>query len=272
MRRLSIGYSTCPNDTFIFYALIHGMVDTHGLQFEETILDVENLNQKAFNRELDITKVSCHAYGYLRKDYKLIRSGSAIGRGCGPLIVAKEDYGIKDLKGKRIAIPGRFTTAYLLLMLYDREICPNPYIMRFDKIMPAVSSGEVDAGLIIHEGRFTYPFYGLREVIDLGRWWEDETGLPIPLGCIIAKRGLGDGLIQDIEQSIRRSIEYSFANPLEPMSYIKRYAQELSDDVIRQHIALYVNNYSIDIGDDGEMAIEELLRRAEKAGVIPNER
>ncbi|GAB4544909.1 MAG: hypothetical protein Fur0020_14110 [Thermodesulfovibrionia bacterium] len=185
--------------------------------------------------------------------------------------MAREGYSIRDLKGKRIAIPGRFTTAYLLLMLYDRELCMNPSIMRFDSIMPAVSNGEVDAGLIIHEGRFTYPLYGLRGVVDLGRWWEDETGLPIPLGCIIARSGLGDELIQEIEQSIRKSIEYSFAHPSEPMDYIKRHAQELSDDVIRQHIALYVNSYSIDIGEEGEMAIEELLRRAVETGVIPDE-
>lgn len=272
MRRLSIGYSSCPNDTFIFYALIHGRIDTHGVRFKETLLDVEALNQMAFNRGLDITKASYHAYGYLRKDYKLLRSGGAIGRGCGPLIVAKEDYSISELKGKRIAIPGRFTTAYLLLMLYDRDLCLNPSFMRFDRIMPAVSNGDVDAGLIIHEGRFTYPLYGLREVIDLGRWWEDETGLPIPLGCIIAKKRLGDELIHDIENSIRESIEYAFANPLEPMNYIKKHSQEMSDDVIKQHIELYVNDYSIDIGDEGERAVDELLTRAKKAGVIPDEK
>lgn len=269
MRPLTLGYSPCPNDTFIFYGLIHGKVDTKGIVFKEILSDVEDLNQKAFNAEIDVTKVSYHAYGYLRKDYKLLRAGGAIGRGCGPLIVAKERYNIKDLRDKRIAIPGRLTTAYLLLMLYDPELCLNPSMMTFDRIIPTVSSGEVDAGLIIHESRFTYPSYGLKEIIDLGKWWEEETGLPIPLGCIIAKRSLGDELCEKINNFIKKSLEYSLANPSESVDYIKRHSQELSDDVIKQHISLYVNNYSLDMGDEGEKAVEELLNRAEEAGIIP---
>ncbi len=268
MRRLTIGYSPCPNDTFIFYGLVHGRIDTGGLEFKETLMDVETLNQKAFDLEFDITKVSYHAYLYLKGEYNLLRAGGALGRGCGPLLVAKESCNVRELRGKRIAIPGRYTTAFLLLRLYDHELCINPYIMSFDRIMPAVRNGEVDAGLIIHEGRFTYPLYGLTEIMDLGRWWEDETGLPIPLGCIIARRSLGDSLIEEVNGLIRRSLEYSLANPQEPMGYIKRYSQELSDEVIREHIALYVNDYSIDIGEEGEMAVRELLHRAEEAGII----
>jgi len=244
------------------------MVDTQELRFEEILLDVEALNQKAFNLELDITKVSYHAYLYLRKNYTLLRAGGALGRGCGPLIVAKEGYNIKDLKGKRIAIPGKFTTAFLLLRLFDPELCINPSIMTFDRIMPAVNNGEVDAGLIIHESRFTYPLYGLKEIVDLGKWWEDETGLPIPLGCIIARRTLGDELIKRINGYIRMSLEYSLANPARPMDYIKQYSQEISDHVIKQHIDLYVNNYSLDIGDEGEKAIEELLKRSTDRGIL----
>jgi len=271
IKTLSIGYSTCPNDTFTFYALIYGRVCLRGIRFKERLLDVETLNQIALDREIDVTKVSYHAYGHLRRDYRLLRAGGAIGRGCGPIVVAKKRQKMADLKGKRIAIPGRLTTAYLLLMLYDLELSHNVSVMRFDRIIPAVSNGEVDAGLLIHEGRFTYALHGLKEVIDLGRWWEDETGLPIPLGCIIAKNSLGDGLIDEIERSIRMSIEYAFAHPSEPMDYIKRHAQELSDVVIRRHIALYVNNYSIDIGEEGERAVDELLKRAMKAGVIPDD-
>ncbi len=269
MRLLTLGYSPCPNDTFIFYGLIHRKVDTEGIVFKETLLDVETLNQKAFKEELDVTKVSYHAYGYLRRDYKLLRAGGALGRGCGPLIVARERCNIKYLKGKKIAIPGRFTTAYLLLKLYDAELCLNPSIMTFDRIIPAVINGEVDAGLIIHESRFTYPLYSLKEIIDIGRWWEEETGLPIPLGCVIARQKLGDEMIERVNTSIKESIEYALANPSEPMDYIKWHSQELSDDVIKQHIALYVNNYSIDIGEEGEMAVEELLKMAEEAGIIP---
>jgi len=268
VRRLTLGYSPCPNDTFIFYGLVHGRIDTGGLAFRETLLDVETLNQRAFDLEFDITKVSYHAYLYLQGNYTLLRAGGALGRGCGPLIVAKDDYDPKSLRGKRIAIPGRYTTAYLLLRLYDPELCINPCIMTFDRIMPAVNNGEVDAGLIIHESRFTYPLYGLKEVIDLGRWWEDETGLPIPLGCIIARNSLGNPLIERINGLIRESLEYSLADPKRPMHYIKQHSQELSDHVIKQHIDLYVNNYSLDIGDEGERAIKELLRRARARGIM----
>jgi 1,4-dihydroxy-6-naphthoate synthase len=268
VKTLTLGYSPCPNDTFIFYGLVHGRIDTGDLAFKETLMDVEALNQKAFDLELDITKVSYHAYLYLRKNYTLLRAGGALGRGCGPLIVAKEDYDIKELRGRRIAIPGRYTTAYLLLKLFDPELCTNPFIMTFDRIMPAVKNGEVDAGLIIHEGRFTFPFYGLKEIIDLGKWWEDETGLPIPLGCIIARRTLGEEIIKRINEYIRMSLEYSLANPARPMNYIKQHSQELSDHVIKQHINLYVNNYSLDIGDEGEKAIEELLKRSADRGIL----
>ncbi|MEK7331839.1 MAG: 1,4-dihydroxy-6-naphthoate synthase, partial [Nitrospirota bacterium] len=195
MKTLSLGYSPCPNDTFIFYALVHGKIDTGDLQFKEILLDVETLNRSAIKGELDITKVSYNAFGNLRDDYCLLRSGGALGRGCGPLVVSKRNYSMKDLKGKRIAIPGELTTAYLLLQLYDPDLKKNIKVMPFNMVMDAVKKGEVDAGLIIHESRFTYKAYGLKKVIDLGEWWEKETGLPIPLGCIIAKRSMGEDLI-----------------------------------------------------------------------------
>ena len=268
MRALSLGYSPCPNDTFIFYALVHGKIDTGDLNFKEILLDVETLNQMALKGKLDITKVSYNAFGNLRDDYCLLRSGGALGRGCGPLVVASKECEMKDLKGKTIAIPGELTTAYLLLQLYDPDFRSNVKAMPFHEIMEAVKKGEVEAGLIIHEGRFTYPSYGLKKIIDLGEWWEEETGLPIPLGCIIAKRSLGIELIEKLERLIRESVQYAKSRRDEPVKYIKEHSQELDDSVIDEHIKLYVNDYSIDIGDDGIRAVRKLLDMAEERGII----
>ncbi len=274
MKTLSIGYSPCPNDTFIFYALIHGKIDTKNLNFKELLLDVETLNQKALQTELDLTKISYHAFGHVQKKYCLLKAGSALGRGCGPLVIAKNEYSMEDLRGKKIAIPGKLTTAYLLFQLYDSTFSlssetSNLLVMPFHKIIEAVAHGEVDAGVVIHEGRFTYPSYGLKLLIDLGAWWEKQTGLPIPLGGIIAKRSLGEGLNKKANKTIRKSIEYALSNRNEPMEYIKAHSQELSEDVINQHINLYVNAYSVDVGEEGEKAVNELLSRAESAGFIP---
>ena len=276
MKPISLGYSPCPNDTFIFYALVHGKIDTGGVLFKEILLDVETLNQMALRTELDITKVSYHAFGYLREDYCLLRSGSAIGRRCGPLIVAGENYTGKDLQDKKIAIPGKLTTAYLLLQLFTSGLLRKGECtcieMPFHKIMEAVKNKDVDAGLIIHEGRFTYPLYGLKKVIDLGEWWENETGLPVPLGGILVKRNLGNDLIKKINSFVRKSVEYAFTHSDESKNYIKMHSQELEDEVIEQHINLYVNDYSIDIGEDGISAVKELLRRAEERGIIKKSR
>jgi 1,4-dihydroxy-6-naphthoate synthase len=268
-RTLTLGYSPCPNDTFIFYALVHRQIDTSGLGFREILLDVETLNQKALNSELDITKVSFHAYGFLRDEYRLLRSGGALGRGCGPLVIAKNNLTMDDLRGRKIAIPGRLTTAYLLLQLYDPALAGNVVAMSFDRIMDAVKDGSVDAGLIIHESRFTYPDYGLSEVMDLGRWWEGDTGLPLPLGCIIAKKSLGNELISLIDALVRGSVEYAFGHREKTKDYIKAHSREIKDKVIEEHIHLYVNEYSLDMGSDGVSAVEELLRRAEEHGIIP---
>ncbi len=270
----SLGYSPCPNDTFIFYALVHGKIDTGDLHFKEILLDVETLNQMALHAELDITKVSYHAFGYLREDYCLLRSGSAIGRGCGPLLVVREDYAINDLQWKKIAIPGRLTTAYLLFQLFSADFINSlSFIeMPFHKMMEAVKNGVADAGLVIHEGRFTYSSYGLKRMVDLGEWWEDETGLPVPLGGILVKRNLGEDLIRRINSVVRRSVEYAFTHRDEPTYYMKQHSQELKDEVIEQHINLYVNDYSIDIGEDGVSAVKELMRRAEEKGIIKKSR
>lgn len=261
----SLGFSPCPNDTFIFYAIANRKIDTLGLDFELHIEDVETLNKLAMKRELDITKISCHAFCYLQDDYQFLRAGAALGRGCGPLLVAKKKYKAKDLSDKKIAVPGELTTAFLLLKLFlsTFNLHPSTFVfMPFNEIMQSVRDGKVDAGLIIHEGRFTYPEYGLVEIVDLGQWWENQTGLPIPLGGIIAKKELGPAKITAIEDLIRMSIKYSMTHMEEVMPFIKKYSQELSKSVIIKHIGLYVNDYTLEVGSDGMSALNELLRQA----------
>jgi 1,4-dihydroxy-6-naphthoate synthase len=266
MKTLSLGYSPCPNDTFIFYALAHKKI-RGDFEFSEMLRDVETLNRMALHAELDVTKTSFYAFGYLQDNYCILHSGSALGRGCGPLIVSKNPLRVSGLSGKKIAIPGKMTTAYLLLQLFAPEI-KNVVEMPFDRIMNAVSLGTVDAGLIIHEGRFTYPRYNLIKLIDLGEWWEKETGLPIPLGGILAKRELGAEVIEEIDRMMRESIEYAFRNRNSTREYIRDNAQELDDMVIDQHIGLYVNDHTLDIGD-GIFAVKEMLKRAEELHLIP---
>lgn len=271
MKKLSLGFSPCPNDTFIFYALVNGKLQTGGgggLQFEEMVLDVETLNRLALRGRLDVTKVSYHAAGLLRENYCLLRSGGALGKGCGPLVVSREDYEMEDLYEMSVAIPGELTTAYLLLQLYHPAFMENARVMLFSEIMGAVQRGDVDAGLIIHEGRFTYPSYGLKMVMDLGEWWEAETGLPIPLGGVVAKRSLGGDILGQVDGIIKESLLYAKARDKEPMPYIKSLAQELDDKVISEHIGLYVNDFSINIGTEGLKAVEELFLRAEKLGIM----
>jgi len=265
--KISLGYSPCPNDTFIFYALTHNKL-TSDLVFRETLNDVETLNRLALEKKSDVTKASFHGFGFLREDYCLLHSGSALGRGCGPLIVARKGIDQHDLCSKKIAIPGKMTTAYLLLQMFA-PCAKNIVEMPFDRIMNAVSMGTVDAGLIIHESRFTYPEYDLVKIIDLGEWWENETGLPIPLGGILARRDLGTTVIDKIDGLIRQSLEYAYRHPEETVEYIKKNAQELDDDVIEQHIKLYVNDYTRDLGD-GIAAVEKLLKTAEELNLIPH--
>lgn len=267
-KELSLGYSPCPNDTFIFYGLVKGKIETRGLLFRETLLDVEELNRRAFARELDITKASFRAFGLLRDGYCLLRSGGAIGRGAGPLVVSKGRCTMDDLKGRKIAIPGGLTTASLLLELYGPSLRDGFVPMHFSEIMGAVSRGEAHAGVVIHEGRFTYGSCGLSGVMDLGKWWEEETGLPVPLGGIIAKRTLGAGLIGEAEALIRESLLYSMGHKEEPMQYIREHAQELQEEVIEKHIGLYVNEFSLDMGQEGASAVRKLFLMAEERGII----
>ncbi len=267
-RSLTLGYSPCPNDTFIFDALVHRHIPLSDLVFHERLEDVETLNALALKGALDLTKVSYHAFGHLRQDYALLRSGGALGRGCGPLVVASRPLDMNQLRNQKIAIPGKLTTANLLLQLYGagfEQVVPMP----FDQIMARVARGEFPAGVIIHESRFTYQKQGLHQVLDLGQWWEDATGKPIPLGGILIKRALGPQLIAEIDAALRRSIEFAFAHPETSRPYIKAHAQELSDAVIDSHIGLYVNDFSLDLGDEGLEAVATLLTRAEQRGLIP---
>ena len=258
--RLTLGFSPCPNDTFIFHALVDGLVRIPGVEFDVRLEDVETLNQLAMRGELDVTKVSYGAVPYLLERYSLLRSGGALGRGCGPLLVAREERPIESLR--RVAIPGRFTTAYLLLRLFAPDL-PTAEERVYSDIMPSVERGEVEAGLIIHESRFTFRDHGLVQLVDLGEWWESETGAPIPLGGILARRDLGPDLVGQIDRAIRASVEHAFAHPADSEVFIRANAQEMDPAVMRQHIDLYVNEFSIDLGEEGDRAIEELRRRTE---------
>lgn len=263
---MELGYSFCPNDTFIFYALSHGRIPSF-TEVRERMEDVETLNRWAFEGRLPLTKISYAAFGHLRDKYVALRSGGALGRGVGPLVVArKPDIG---LRGHRVAHPGRYTTAFMLLRMYESDF--EPVEMRYDRIMPAVEHGEVDAGLIIHESRFTYPVHGLVKLLDLGEWWESASGLPLPLGAILARRDLGERAIYQLEDAVRESLVYAYAHPDEPKFYIKQHAQELSDEVVQAHIDAYVNPLSLDVGEEGESAVRVLFAKGEEAGLIPSQ-
>jgi 1,4-dihydroxy-6-naphthoate synthase len=265
---LTIGYSPCPNDTFIFYALMHGEISLRHARFSTPRLeDVETLNKWAFSGRLDVTKLSFHALGHVRDKYTMLKAGAALGRGCGPLLVTKADHERSDPSAWKIAVPGRYTTAALLLRLFLPEHS-EMVIMRFDAIMDAVRAGEVDGGVIIHESRFTFQDYGLVCVRDLGEWWEQDTGLPVPLGCIAARKSLGTQVIEETEQAVAASIRWAYRHQDQCASYIKQHAQELDDQVVADHIKLYVNNFSMDLGDEGGAAVKELLRRGADAGIF----
>ena len=270
----TLGFSPCPNDCFIFDAMIHGKIDTEGLQFAPIIEDVETLNQKAFDEELDITKLSFHAYAYITRFYQLLNSGSALGNGCGPLLIGKEEnlnYILTELESKMsnltIAIPGTFTTASFLLALAF-PFAAKTVEMKFSEIEDAVLYGDVDAGLIIHENRFTYEDKGLKKIIDLGEYWETLAIAPIPLGGIVIKRDFSNEVKQKVNRIIRRSVEFAFANPQSSKGFVKEHAQTMSEEVMKKHIDLYVNNYSIDLGIEGKRAVKLLFNKAHELGLI----
>ncbi|HUJ56003.1 MAG TPA: 1,4-dihydroxy-6-naphthoate synthase [Gaiellaceae bacterium] len=261
--RLTFGYTPCPNDAFAFHALAHGLVPA-SFEVEPVLCDIEELNRRAAGGELQLTKLSFGAAASAGDGYRLLRSGAALGRGVGPLVVAREPASLEEAAAGRIAVPGRETTAFLLLRLAAPRL-GDVVELRYDRILRAVVGGEADAGLIIHESRFTYADHGLVAVADLGEWWEGETGLPVPLAGIFARTDLAPELVEAAEASLRASVEYAFAQPEASRDYVRSLAQEMSEEVCAAHIALYVNEHSVDIGDEGLVAVERLIGRAAAA-------
>ncbi len=257
MRELTFGYSPCPNDTFAFHALAHGLVSAP-FRIRPVLLDIEELNRRAHTGEFDLTKMSVGAFASVGDGYRMLRSGAALGQGVGPLVVTRTPMSLAAAISGRVAIPGRETTAYRLLRLAAASV-GDVVEMRYDRILQAVEQGDVDAGLIIHESRFTYVEHGLSLAADLGEWWQQETGLPVPLAGICARADLDDATVVAAERAIRESVQYAFDNPEASRAYVREHAQEMSESVCAAHIALYVNRYSLDVGDDGLRAIERLV-------------
>jgi 1,4-dihydroxy-6-naphthoate synthase len=280
MTKLSLGFSPCPNDTFIFDALIHHKIDTEGLDFEVFYDDVETLNQKAMRGKLDVTKLSYHAFAYVADKYILLNAGSALGFGVGPLLISDFEISISDLelgqirnrkseiRNPLIGIPGKYTTANFLLGLAFPN-ATNKVEMLFSDIENALLDGTIDIGLIIHENRFTYQDKGLKKIIDLGDYWEKQTGCPIPLGGIVANRNLPPDVQHKVNRVLRRSVEFALANPKSGLDFIRTHAQEMSEEVMYKHIELYVNKYSVDLGADGKKAVRLLFDTAREKNIIP---
>lgn len=266
--KLSLGFSPCPNDTFIFDAMIHQKIDTEGLEFEVVMTDVEALNQRAFAQNLDITKLSYHAFAYLTEPYTLLDAGSALGNNCGPLLIAKKPMSEEAIINGKIAIPGKFTTAnFLLGIAYPQA--QNKIETLFSNIEYAVLNGDVDAGLIIHENRFTYQDKGLIKLMDLGEFWETTTGMPIPLGGIVIKRRLPYDIQHKVNRVLQRSVQFAFDHPKSSLEFVKAHSQEMEEAVMYQHIALYVNNYTVDLGEKGRAAVQHLFEVAMEKQLIP---
>jgi len=265
--KLTLGFSPCPNDTFLFDALVHGKIDTEGLEFSVILGDVEDLNQRAFVGELDITKLSYHAYAYALSDYVLLDAGSALGRNCGPLLIGRSSLSTAEVEAGTIAIPGKFTTANFLLSLAYPNANKKEAVL-FSEIEDLVVTGKKTTGLIIHESRFTYSEKGLVKIQDLGEFWETETGLPIPLGGIVIRRNMDLALQQKVNRVLARSVRYARKFPEQTLDYVRPHAQEMDEKVMMQHINLYVNDFTEDLGSAGREAVQKLFALARKRGVI----
>ncbi|MFO0807453.1 MAG: MqnA/MqnD/SBP family protein [Gemmataceae bacterium] len=267
-RLITVGHSPDPDDAFMFYALAHDLIDTGDLKFTHELQDIETLNRRALRGELEVTAVSIHAYAKLLDKYALLPSGCSMGDQYGPMVVAREPLTLDQLKGIKIAIPGTLTTAFLTLRLclgqdFDYEVIP------FDQIIEAVASGRFSAGLIIHEGQLTFQNQGLKLIVDLGVWWQKETGLPLPLGGNVVRRDLGDATIREISRLLKESIRYSLAHRSEALDYALNYARDMDKSLADKFVGMYVNDWTLDYGDRGRAAVRRLLSEAHKAGVIP---
>ncbi len=267
-QQLTIGFSPCPNDTFIFDAMVNAKVDTEGILFKYEFHDVEALNKMAFKSKLDITKLSYYAFAHLTSEYILLDAGSALGRGCGPVLISREKELESDISHISVAIPGKLTTANFLFSLAFPNV-NNKIEMLFSDIENAVLKGEVKAGVIIHENRFTYEQKGLNKILDLGQYWEGTTNLPIPLGGIVVKRDIPQGIMEKINRIMKRSVEYALKNPNSSSEFVAAHSQEMEPEVLKSHIEMYVNDFTIDLGDEGKQAVKTLLEKAKKLNIIP---
>lgn len=266
--KLTLGFSPCPNDTFIFDAMVHGRVDTEGLEFDYFLADVEELNRRAFEGKADITKMSYHAYAYAAQNYLILDSGSALGRKNGPLLISKKDLKREDIENASIAIPGKYTTANLLFSIaWPTALNKKEYL--FSEIEDALLNEEVDAGLIIHETRFTYQKKGLKKIEDMGEFWERLTGMPIPLGAIVINRNIPLSVATRVNRILKRSLEYAYRDSGSTYDFVSSNAQEMDPDVMNNHIKLYVNEFTADLGIEGKEAIEKLFSIAGSEKVIP---
>jgi len=265
--KLSLGFSPCPNDTFIFEAMVHGRVDTEGVSFDWFLADVEELNRRAMEGTVDVTKMSFHAYALAAANFLILDSGSALGRSNGPLVVSRRRIYPDELENALIAIPGRYTTANLLFSIFWPGASRKREYL-FSDIPEAVMSGEVDAGLIIHETRFTYQSLGLKKVADTGEYWEKMTDMPVPLGGIVVHRSVNEDIAAKVSRSIRRSIRYAWDDPSASVDFIRRNAREIDSIVTKEHISLYVNDFSLSLGQEGKSAIERLYSVAQERKVI----
>ncbi|MHB1022122.1 MAG: menaquinone biosynthesis family protein [Acidobacteriaceae bacterium] len=269
LREIKIAHSPDSDDAFMFYGLATNKVRVPGYKFTHTLTDIETLNRKALDEAYyDVTAISFHAYPYLQDNYTLMSCGGSVGEGYGPMIVAPRKYTLDEIKKIRIAVPGTLTTAYLALKLFAPEI--ETEVVPFDKIIPAVVAGEFDAGLIIHEGQLTYADNGLQKIIDLGQWWREETGLPLPLGGNAIRRSLGEEVMKVTTQALRDSIQHALDHRDEALEYAMQFARDLDTSLANRFVGMYVNERTLDYGEDGKDAIRKLLAMGHERGIIPN--
>ena len=264
--KIRIAHSPDSDDAFMFYPLVKGLIDTEGLEIEHVLADIETLNREALKGTYEVSAISFHAYPYVADKYAVLPSGGSVGEGYGPIVVAKEE--LSSLKGKKIAVPGELTTAFLTLKLYEPEF--EHVVIPFDQIINAVLEGKVDAGLVIHEGQLSYKDYGLKKIVDLGEWWKEKYGLPLPLGCNVVKKDLGKELIRKIEKLMRQSVEYALKEREKALNYAINYARDLSEDPERtqKFVSMYVNERTIDYGEEGREAVRLLLKLGKERGII----
>ena len=264
-----LAFTTCPNDTFSFDAMVNHRLASNGIDWDVHMHDIQQLNEMAIGAEFDVVKISVALYPFIQDDYQILTAGAALGFGCGPLVIAKDAIKKEEIKNKKVVFPGKYTTAHLLFSIWVSEVKEKTFKV-FSEIQNEILKGNADAGVIIHESRFTYQEHGLKKIVDLGNYWEELTGYPIPLGCIAVKRNLNESIKKVINQRLSNSVEFAMEKPELSAEYVNSYAQEMDSEVQRQHINLYVNKFSIDLGALGEKAIIKLLNHGAEMGILPS--